>query len=88
MADDKVVSSLTEGKSIVTDATADTRTPKESTSWVELNVGGKMLLSKRETLIQYQDSQLAKMVNSTKDGDVLRLDLDSEYFGPILNWLR
>ena len=88
MADDKVVSSLTEGKSIVTDATADTRTPEESTSWVELNVGGKMLLSKRETLIQYQDSKLAKMVNSTKDGDVVRLDLDSEYFSPILNWLR
>ena len=57
-------------------------------SWVKLNVGGKMFESKRETLIQYQDSQLAKMVNSTKDGDALRLDLDSEYFRPILNWLR
>ena len=57
-------------------------------SWVKLNVGGKMFETTRETLTKFPDSQLAEMVNSTKDGYVLRLDLDPEYFRPILNWLR
>ena len=56
-------------------------------SWVKLNVGGEMVETKRETLTKFPDSRLAEMVNSTKKG-VLRLDLDPEYFRPVLNWLR
>ena len=58
-------------------------------SWVKLNVGGEMMETTRETLTKYPDSRLAEMVNSTyKFSDVLRLDLDPEYFRPVLNWLR
>ena len=57
-------------------------------SWVKLNVGGGMLETTRETLTKFPDSQLAEMVRNTKKGDDLRLDLDPEYFRPILNWLR
>ena len=57
-------------------------------SWVKLNVGGEKLETSRETLTKYPDSRLAELVNSTKDDEVLRLDLDPEYFRPVLNWLR
>ena len=57
-------------------------------SWVKLNVGGEMMETTRETLTKFPDSKLAEMVNSTKDDEVLRLDLDPEYFRPVLNWLR
>ena len=58
-------------------------------SWMKLNVGGEMLETTRETLTKFPDSRLAEMVNSTnKLWDVLRLDLDPEYFRPLLNWLR
>ena len=57
-------------------------------SWVKLNVGGEVFETTRETLTKLPDSQLAGMVNSSKDEDVLRLDLDPEYFRPVLNWLR
>ena len=58
-------------------------------SWLKLNVGGEMLETTRETLTKLPDSRLAEMVNSTnKLCDVLRLDLDPEYFRPLLNWLR
>ena len=57
-------------------------------SWVKLNVGGEMMETKRETLTKFSDCRLADMVNSTKDEEVLRLDLDPEYFRPLLNWLR
>ena len=60
-------------------------------SWIKLNVGGEMFETTRETLTKFPNSRLAEMVNSTfnssKD-DVLRLDLDPEYFRPVLNWLR
>ena len=58
-------------------------------SWVKLNVGGEIFETTRETLTKFPDSRLAEMVNSTKkEDDVLRLDLDPEYFPPVLNWLR
>ena len=57
-------------------------------SWVKLNVGGEKLETSRETLTKYPDSRLAEMVNSTKAEEVLQLDLDPEYFRPVLNWLR
>ena len=56
--------------------------------WMKLNVGGEMFETTRETLTKFPDSRLAKMVNSTKFADVLHLDLDPEYFRPVLNWLR
>ena len=61
--------------------------PARKMSWLKLNVGGEMLETTRKTLTKFPDSQLAEMVNSTKD-DVLRLDLDPEYFRPVINWLR
>ena len=58
-------------------------------SWVKLNVGGEIFETTRETLNKFPDSRLAEMVNSSKkDDDVLRLDLDPNYFHPVLNWLR
>ena len=57
-------------------------------AWLKLNVGGEMFETTRETLTKFPDSQLAKMVESLKDEEVLRLDLDPEYFRPVLNWLR
>ena len=60
----------------------------ERMSWVKLNVGGEMLETSRATLTKYPDSRLAELVNSTKDDEVLRLDLDPDYFRPVLNWLR
>ena len=57
-------------------------------SWQKLNVGGEMLETTRETLTKFPDSRLAEMVNSTKGDEVLFLDLDPDYFRPILNWLR
>ena len=41
----------------------------------------------RETLTKFPDSRLAEMVNTTKE-EVLRLDINPEYFRPILDWLR
>ena len=55
---------------------------------MKLNVGGEMMETKREILTKFPNSRLADMVNSTKDEEVLRLDLDPEYFRPVLNWLR
>ena len=57
-------------------------------SWVKLNVGGEKLEISKKTLTKYPDSRLAELVNSIEDEDVLRLDLDPEYFRPILNWIR
>ena len=57
-------------------------------SWVKLNVGGEVIETTMETLTKFPDSQLAEMVNSSKNEDVFRLDLDPEYFRPVLNWLR
>ena len=56
--------------------------------WLKLNVGGEMFETTRETLTKFPDSQLAKMVKSNKNNDALCLDLDPEYFRPVLNWLR
>ena len=47
-----------------------------------------MMETTRETLTKFPDSRLAEMVNSTKDEEALWLDLDPEYFRPLLNWLR
>ena len=49
-----------------------------------LDVGGEMLKTTKETLTKFPNSRLAKMVNSTKSEDVLWLDLDPDYFRPIL----
>ena len=57
-------------------------------SRMELDVGGEKLKTTRETLIKFPDSKLTEMVNSTKDEEVLWLDLDPQYFRPIPNWLR
>lgn len=59
-------------------------------SRVKLNVGGEMMETTKETLTKFPNSRLAEMVNYTTSEDVLCLwlDLDPEYFRPILNWLR
>ena len=58
--------------------------------WIKLDVGGTIFKTTRATLTQVPDSRLAEMVNATKAEDVLCLDLDlnPEYFRPILDWLR
>ena len=57
-------------------------------SWFKLNAGGEKFETTRETLTKFPGSRLAKMVNSIKEEDVLRLDMDPEYFRPVINWLR
>ena len=57
-------------------------------SRIKLNVGGEMMETTRETLTKFPDSRLAEMVNSSKDDEVFFLDLDPDYFRPVLNWLR
>ena len=57
-------------------------------TWMKLKVGGIMMETTRETLNKFPGSLLAEMVNSTKEEEALSLDLDPEYFRPILNWLR
>ena len=59
-----------------------------SMSRMKLNVGGEMMETTRETLTKFPNSRLTELVNSTKNGKVLWLDLDPGYFRPILNWLR
>ena len=55
---------------------------------MKLNVGGEMMETTQETLSKFPNSRLAELVNSTKEQETLRLDLDPQYFCPILNWLR
>ena len=57
-------------------------------SWMTLNVAGEMFETTRETLTKFPDCHLTEMLNILKKHDVLRLDLDPEYFRPVLNWLR
>ena len=59
-----------------------------SVSRMKLNVGGEMMETTQETLNKFPNSRLAELVNSTKEQETLRLDLDPQYFRPILNWLR
>ena len=59
-----------------------------SMSRMKLNVGGEMMETTRETLTKFPNSRLAELVNSTKDEEVLWLDINPGYFRPILDWLR
>ncbi|KAL6204215.1 hypothetical protein ACLB2K_021483 [Fragaria x ananassa] len=64
-----------------------------SSSWVRLNVGGKVFCTTIDTFtLREPDSMLAAMFSGRhplnhEEGCVL-LDRDGEYFGYILNWLR
>lgn len=63
------------------------------TDWIRLNVGGEIIITSRETLCKDGDSMLAKMFGtwpaSRKDHTgAFLLDLDPNYFRPILNYLR
>ncbi|KAI1697601.1 BTB/POZ domain-containing protein [Ditylenchus destructor] len=61
--------------------------------WVRLNVGGKLFQTTKDTLSQYPESFLARMVNgdlqSEKDETgAFLIDRDPEHFRVILNYLR
>ena len=64
-----------------------------SSSWVRLNVGGKIFCTTIDTLtVREPDSMLAAMFSGRyplkqEKGYVL-IDRDGDYFGYILNWLR
>ncbi|KAI1694642.1 BTB/POZ domain-containing protein [Ditylenchus destructor] len=62
-------------------------------NWVRLNVGGRIFQTTKDTLSQYPDSFLARLINgglpSQKDeSDAYLLDNDPDYFRIILNYLR
>lgn len=63
--------------------------------WINLNVGGKLFTTTRNTLVKHPDSMLARMFNNSegwnsavdKNGSYL-IDRSPEYFEPLLNYLR
>uniref|UniRef100_A0A1I8FXQ3 BTB domain-containing protein n=1 Tax=Macrostomum lignano TaxID=282301 RepID=A0A1I8FXQ3_9PLAT len=63
--------------------------------WIRLNVGGKTFVTTRSTLLQYNESFLARLVQedsvlkSDKDEHgAFLIDRDPKYFGIVLNYLR
>ena len=64
--------------------------------WLNLNVGGKIFMTTRSTLISCPNSTLSKMFDPTSgyspayrnDHGVYFLDADPDCFKVILNWLR
>ncbi|XP_002163777.1 BTB/POZ domain-containing protein KCTD5 [Hydra vulgaris] len=66
-----------------------------SKSWVKLNVGGKVFLTTKTTLLKEPDCFLGRL--ATEDPDLpsdkdengaYMIDRDPKYFSPILNYLR
>lgn len=63
---------------------------------VHLNVGGKIFVTSRETLLRDSNSMLARLVSedssetllSDKLNGAFLIDRDPKYFGPVLNYLR
>jgi len=71
------------------------RQGRKDSEWIQLNVGGKILQTTRNTLTKDQNSMLYRMFSETSvwesatdpNGAYL-LDRDPEYFSPLLNFLR
>eukprot|EP00050_Salpingoeca_kvevrii_P017691 m.67345 g.67345 ORF g.67345 m.67345 type:complete len:673 (+) comp7674_c0_seq1:553-2571(+) len=66
----------------------------ERSGWIQLNVGGKLFATTRDTLMREPDSMLAAMFrgefwNSHTDASgAILIDRSPRYFAPLLNFLR